>query len=112
MKKTSEVIEYANTKRWLIAMAAKAPSGKKRKRKMRLTLKQSKLSTGDKYQDSLGWSTDVGRTLTDQPEQKGPETMKVQCDQCGSMLKIRKPKKSRYTVECSFPECGNVMVFE
>tara|TARA_B110000305_G_scaffold231130_1_gene284192 strand:- start:2923 stop:3225 length:303 start_codon:yes stop_codon:yes gene_type:complete len=99
-------------------MAAKAPAGgkkpqpKKRKRKMRLSLKQKKLNpAGNSYKDNVGWSTDVGRTLGDAPEEKAPETLKVQCDQCGSMLKIPKPKKARYTVTCSYPECGNEMKF-
>ena len=97
-------------------MAAKAPKGsqpKKRKRKMRLSLKQKKLSVkADKYTDSLGWSQDVGRTLGDAPTTAAAETLKVQCDQCGSMLKIPKPKKSRYTVTCAYAECGFVMNFE
>jgi len=96
-------------------MAAKTPGKKKgkRKRKMRLSLRQSKLSTTqDKYSDSLGWSTDVGRTLTDAPKPTGPETIKVQCEMCGSMLKIPKPKRSRYTVSCTYPECGHVMKFD
>ena len=49
-------------------MAAKAPGGKKRprrKRKLRLTLRQNKIKKADSYTDSLGWSTDVGRTLED-----------------------------------------------
>lgn len=97
-------------------MAAKAPKGtkpKKRKRKMRLSLKQKKLSVkADKYTDSLGWSKDVGRTLGDAPVAAVSETLKVQCEQCGSMLKIPKPKKSRYTVTCAYSECGFVMNFD
>lgn len=97
-------------------MAAKAPKGsqpKKRKRKMRLSLKQKKLNvTADKYTDSLGWSKDVGRVLSDAPEAAVAETLTVQCEQCGSMLKIPKPKKSRYTVTCAYAECGFVMNFD
>jgi|TARA_B110000914_G_scaffold211683_1_gene211957 hypothetical protein len=97
-------------------MAAKAPKGtkpKKRKRKMRLSLKQKKLSVkADKYTDSLGWSKDIGRTLGDAPVAVATETLKVQCEQCGSMLKIPKPKKSRYTVTCAYAECGFVMNFD
>ena len=89
-----------------------APKRKKKKRKMRLSLKQSKMKKTDSYSDSLGWSTDVGRTLGDAPKPKGPETITVQCDMCGSMLKIPKPKKARYTVDCSYPECGNQMKFD
>ena len=97
-------------------MARKAPKGskpKKRKRKMRLSLKQKKMNTkSDSYTDSLGWSTDVGRTLGDAPTQAAPETLKVQCDMCGCMLKIPKPKKSRYTVSCSYPGCDHIMKFD
>ena len=39
---------------------------------MRLSLKQSKLNvTADKCSDSLGWSQDVGRTLSGAPAPKG-----------------------------------------
>jgi|TARA_B110000444_G_C18742088_1_gene548472 rRNA maturation protein Nop10 len=117
VKILAEVIEYNDAKRRTIHMAAKAPAGgkkpKKRKRKMRLSLKQKKIHvTGDSYKDNLGWSTEVGRTIGDAPAQKAPETLRVQCDSCGSMLKIPKPKKARYTVTCSYPECGNQMKFE
>jgi len=97
-------------------MAAKAPSGNKKgkkKRKMRLSLKQSKMNTtADKYTDSLGWSQDVGRTLNEPEAPRGPETLKVQCEMCGSMLKIPKPKRSKYSVSCTYPECGHVMNFD
>ena len=70
-------------------MAAKPPGKKKgkRKRKLRLSLKQSKMSSAsDKYSDSLGWSTDVGRTLGDAPKPTGPEIIRVQCEMCGLSL--------------------------
>ena len=59
-------------------MAAKAPGGKKRprrKRKLRLSLRQSKIKKADSYTDSLGWSTDVGRTLGEAPKPQEPETV-------------------------------------
>ena len=77
-------------------MAAKPPAKKKgrRRRKMRLTLKQKKMdATADSYTDSLGWSTDVGRTLADAPKEAEPEFINVQCEMCGSMMKARKPRK-------------------
>ena len=95
-----------------IDMAEKGPKpGQKKKRKMRLSLKQKKMKKVDTYTDGLGWSTDVGRTLTDNAEQKAPDTLTVQCTMCGSMLKIPKPKKAKYTVSCAYPECGNIMEF-
>ena len=112
----SEVIEYINAQRCMIPMAAKTPPGKKkgkRKRKMRLSLKQKKLNVkADKYSDSLGWSQDVGRTLGEPTAPTAPETLKVQCDMCGCMLKIPKPKRSKYTVSCSYPGCDHVMKFD
>ncbi|MGB0476122.1 MAG: hypothetical protein ACPG7Q_01295 [Candidatus Poseidoniaceae archaeon] len=95
-------------------MADKAPGGKKRrrKRKLRLTLRQNKIKKADTYTDSLGWSTDVGRTLEDAPKAQEPEMINIQCDMCGSMLKIRKPTRARYSVTCTYPECGNVMSFD
>ena len=95
-------------------MADKAPGGKKRrrKRKLRLTLRQNKIKKADTYTDSLGWSTDVGRTLEDAPKAQEPETINIQFDMCGSMLKIRKPSRARYSVTCTYPECGNVMSFD
>ena len=111
--KTAEVVEYRDAKRKPILMAAKAPApGKRRRRKkIRLSLKSSKLKKTDEYSDTRGWSTDVGRTLTDEPAKKGPDTLTVQCNMCGSMLKIPKPKKAKYTVSCAYPECGNIMEF-
>jgi hypothetical protein len=99
---SAEEVEYTDLKGLLILMAAKAPGGKKRprrKRKLRLSLRQSKIKKTDDYSDSLGWSTE-------------PDTISIQCDMCGSMLKIRKPTKARYSVTCSYPECGNVMSFD
>jgi len=96
-------------------MAAKAPGGKKRprrKRKLRLTLRQNKIKKADTYSDSLGWSKDVGRTLEDAPKQTEPEIVLIQCDMCGCRLKIPKPKRARYTVTCSYPECNHVMSFD
>jgi len=98
-------------------MAAKKPvkgGQKKKKRRMKLTLKQSKLKAGsDTYTDSVGWSQDVGRTLDDQPTGPAePETLRVQCEMCGSMMKIPKPKRSKYTVACAYAECGHVMKFD
>jgi len=92
-------------------MAAKPPGKKKRRRKkLRLSLKSSKLKKTDSYTDNLGWSTDVGRTLTDEtPEKKEPETIKHQCESCGTIMKVPKPKKAKYTIQC--PNCNHVESF-
>ncbi len=87
-------------------MASKAPPGKRRKkRKIRLSLKSSKLKKTDTYSDQVGWSTDVGRSLGEAPKAKEPDTIKHQCSLCGAIMKVQKPKKARYTISC--PHCGH-----
>ena len=87
-------------------MASKAPPGKRRKkRKIRLSLKSSKLKKTDTYSDQVGWSTDVGRTLGEAPKAQEPDTIKHQCSLCGAIMKVPKPKKARYTISC--PQCGH-----
>ena len=101
-------------------MATKRPTrgGKpqkprKKKRRMRLSLRQNKIKKTDDYTDSLGWSqSTAGRVLEDAPKPTEPETLTIQCEMCGCRLKIPKPKKQRYTVSCSYPECGHVMKFD
>ena len=91
----------------------KAQKPRKKKRKMRLSLRQNKIKKTDSYNNSLGWSqSSTGRVLEDTPKQKEPETLMIQCDMCGCRLKIPKPKKHRYTVSCSYSECGHVMKFD
>ena len=110
--KTAEVVEYRNTKRKPILMAAKAPApGKRRrKKKFRLSLKSSKLKKTDAYSDARGWSTDVGRTVGEPEAPKGPETIRHQCEMCGSIMKVPKPRKARYTITC--PHCEHAKSFE
>ncbi len=95
----------------MIGMAARAPGGKprKRKRKLRLSLKSSKLKKTDSYSDQLGWSTDVGRTIAEPEKPKGPEIIKHQCELCGSIMNVPKPKKARYTITC--PNCEHSQMF-
>lgn len=90
----------------------KAPPGKrkKKKRKLRLSLKSSKMKKTDSYTDQLGWSTDVGRTLEEKAKPKGPDTIKHQCQMCGTIMKVPKPKKARYTITC--PHCEHQEFFE
>ena len=74
---------------------------------MKLGLKSKKMSsTGDKYQDSLGWSS-VGRTLDEAPKPEEPSTITIQCEMCGSMLTATKPRNARYVITCEYPICGH-----
>ena len=92
-------------------MATKAPPGKRRKkRKLRLSLKSNKLKKTDSYSDQVGWSTDVGRTLTEATKPKGPETIKHQCEMCGTIMQVQKPKKALYTITC--PHCEHQQSFK
>ena len=88
-------------------MATKAPPGKRRKKKrrIRLSLKSSKMKKSDSYTDQVGWSTDVGRTLEETAKPKAPDTIRHQCAMCGAIMKVPKPKKARYTITC--PNCDH-----
>jgi hypothetical protein len=110
--KTAEAVEYRDAKRNPILMAAKAPApGKRRrKKKIRLSLKSSKLKKMDAYSDTRGWSTNVGRTVDEPEKPKGPETIRHQCEMCGSVMKVPKPRKSRYTITC--PHCEHEKSFD
>ena len=101
---SAEVIEYGDIRGE--GMATKAPppgKRRKRKRKIRLSLKSSKIKKKDTYSDQLGWSTDAGRVLTDPEKPKEPDTIRHQCKMCGSIMKVPKPKKAKYTITC--PHC-------
>jgi len=90
----------------------KNPRPKKKKRRMRLSLRQNKIKKTDDYTGSLGWSkTEQGRVLEDAPKPTELEIIMVQCEMCGSRLKIPKPKKHRYTVTCTYSECEHTMQF-
>ena len=66
----------------LIHVAARRPQKdsrqprpkKKKRRKMRLSLRQSKIKRTDSYTDSVGWSqSQAGRVLEDVDKPKEPE---------------------------------------
>lgn len=97
----------------LIKMARKptkknASSGKKRRRKkLKLTLRSRKLKGEQGYFDKIGWSTaGSSRLLEDQPKSQEPAEIDHQCSMCGSMNRIPRPTSERYKVRCAHPECG------
>ena len=49
--------------------------------------------------------------LGDVEKPKELESLTIQCDMCGCRLNIPIPKKHRYTVACSYPECNHIMKF-
>ena len=106
------MIEYDNLHPVLIDVAARRPQKdsrqprpkKKKRRKMRLSLRQSKIKKADSYTDSIGWSqSQTGRVLEDVDKPKEPETLMIQCEMCGCRLKIQ-TKETEILVSCSYPE--------
>ena len=87
------------------------PQKKKGRRiKIKLRLKQSSITEeDDSYQDQVGWTVthDEMEDFTEEPVSKEPEIVDHQCTMCGSMMRIPRPKRDRYTVICAYPECGH-----
>jgi len=84
--------------------AAAGGKKKKRRRKMKLSLR-SRTVKGDEYENSVGWSQINEETMDDGPAK--PEAIEHQCSMCGSMNRIPKPKRDKYTVKCAYSECGH-----
>jgi hypothetical protein len=84
---------------------------KKRSRgpRLRLKIRSAKIdSEVDEYQDRLGWVTASSDIIpVEEEKKKEPETMLHQCSMCGSRMTIPRPKRERYKVICSYPECGH-----
>jgi hypothetical protein len=85
------------------------PKKKSRKPRLRLKIKSAKIDTDqDNYQSQRGWVTASTDLLPIEEEtKKEPETMIHQCSMCGSRMTIPRPKRDRYKVICSYPECGH-----
>jgi len=91
----------------------KSPTGKKkrRRRKLRLTLKSRNIKDADSYTDQVGWET--SRVLEDanaDTVHTAPEFLRHQCSLCGSVMQAPKPKRTRYTITC--PNCEHEDSFE
>ena len=91
--------------------AAEKRPKKKRSRgpRLRLKIRSAKIdSEVDEYQDRLGWVTASSDIIpVEEEKKKEPETMLHQCSMCGSRMTIPRPKRERYKVICSYPECGH-----
>ena len=86
------------------------PKKKGRRIKIKLRLKQSTISEeDDSYTDQVGWTVthDEMDEFIEEPVNKEPEIVDHQCSTCGSMMRIPRPKRDRYTVICAYPECGH-----
>lgn len=91
---------------------AKAPTGKKKRRrkKIRLTLKSKAIKKTDSYSDQIGWET-TGNVLTGESKKDNtPTEIKHQCSLCGTVMVIPKPKRVKYTVTC--PHCEHEDKFD
>ena len=82
---------------------------KSRGPRLRLKIKSAKIdSDEDNYQSQRGWVTASTDLLPIEEEvKKEPEIMIHQCTMCGSRMTIPRPKRERYKVICSYPECGH-----
>ena len=86
--------------------SAKAPGGKKKRRrkKLRLTLKSKAIKKTDSYTDQIGWET-AGHVLTGESKKdNAPTEIKHQCTLCGTVMTIPKPKRAKYSVTCPYCE--------
>jgi hypothetical protein len=97
---------------------APPPSGKpkgrpkdrtRRRRRLRLKMRSTTIADEeDSYTDRIGWNTSVGTVLEDNEEiVEEPKTITHQCSMCGSMMTVPKPKRERYRIVCTYPQCGH-----
>jgi hypothetical protein len=86
----------------------KAGRKKRRRKKLKLTLRSKGIRGKQSYQDKVGWSTtDTSQVLGEVEKSAEPEEVEHQCSMCGSMMRIPRPKRDRYKVVCAHPECGH-----
>ena len=81
----------------------------KRRRRLRLRMKSKTIAEEeDSYTDRIGWNASIGTVLEDNEDiVEEPKTITHQCSMCGSMMTIPKPKRERYRIVCSYPQCGH-----
>ena len=81
----------------------------KRRRRLRLKMRSKTIAEEeDSYSDRVGWNVSVGTVLEEVKETvEEPQTITHQCTMCGSMMTIPKPKRDRYRIVCSHPQCGH-----
>ena len=87
-----------------------APKKRGRRIKIKLGLKQGRLSKEeDTYHDQVGWtvSQEVLEPLDSIEEDQKPEVVNHQCTMCGSIMQIPQPKRERYKVICAYSECSH-----
>ena len=94
----------------------KSKKGAKKSRRIRIKLglrqKRIRDEEAEVVPEDIGWTISQD-TLEDfdEPESTEPEVITHQCSMCGSVLQIPAPKRDRYEVHCSYPECGHVDKF-
>lgn len=86
----------------------KAGKPKRRRRKLKLTLRSKKMKGDGSYAEKIGWSTqNTGRVLDGGVKEEEVIEVEHQCSLCGSMNRIPRPKTDKYKVLCAHPECGH-----
>ncbi len=76
------------------------------KKKIKLSLKSSTISESDEgYNTSAGWTSSSNTSVMDVEEKVNiePEFIKHQCDLCGAVMQVPKPKRAKYSIIC--PHC-------
>lgn len=81
--------------------------GGKRRRKIKLSLRSRSLKKEQSHMDSIGWSK-IQEDRTQDTGPKEPEVIQHQCTYCGAMMRIPKPKRAKYQVECAHPDCDHI----
>ena len=98
-------------------MAGKKPTktregkGRRKRRKMKLSLRSRSVKKTQDHRETAGWSKIQDPKKADDGP-KDPEIIRHQCTYCGAMMRIPKPKRARYQVECSHPDCDHVDTIE
>ena len=98
-------------------MAAKKPTktregkGRRKRRKMKLSLRSRSVKKTQDHRETAGWSKIQDPKKVDDGPQE-PEIIRHQCTYCGAMMRIPKPKRARYQVECAHPDCDHVDTIE
>ena len=90
---------------------SRGKGGKKKRRKIKLSLRSRTLKKEQNHMDSIGWSK-IQEQKAEDTGPKEPEVIQHQCTFCGAMMRIPKPKRAKYQVECAHPDCDHIESIE
>ena len=86
---------------------SRGKGGRKKRRKIKLSLRSRSVKKEQSHLDSVGWSK-IKEQKAEDTGPKEPEIVNHQCSFCGAMNRIPKPKRAKYQVECANPDCVHV----